>query len=111
MSSKQVKYIIYVSPYEWNIIKPLKTISDYIRSRIKNRTKEVSDHHIARMFPILEDFVQGKELKLTTIAKIMDTYEKHFGFANEKEKEMVSIPLAKLIDRLAMIRSKDPVKV
>jgi len=111
MSSKQTKYIIYVSPYEWNIIEPIKTISEYIKNRLKDRIREVSDHHIARMFPILEDFIQGRELKTTAEAKIMYAYERHFGFTNEEEKEKVNIALARLIDRLAMLKAKEPVRV
>jgi len=111
MNSKQIKYVIYVSPYEWNIIEPIKTISEYIRNKLKSRISEVSDHHIARMFPVLEDYVQGRELKLTTLAKIMSIYERHFGFSNEDERKKINIALTRLIDRLATLRSKDPVRV
>jgi len=65
VSSKQTKYVVYVSPREWGIVEPLKTISDYIRSKLKEKLGEVSDHQIARMFPVLEDFIQGRELKTT----------------------------------------------
>jgi len=105
------RYVIYVSPYEWGIIEPLKIVADYIRSRLGGGVVEVSDHHIARIFPVLEDFVQSIELKSTAIAKIMDVFEKHFGFTSNEERERVCEAIGRLIDKLSAIRAKEPVRV
>lgn len=111
MSSKQTKYVVYVSPREWGIVEPLKTISDYIRSKLKEKLGEVSDHQIARMFPVLEDFIQGRELKTTAIARIMGIFERHFGFTSDEEKEEVDEAVARLVDRLSIMKDEEPVKV
>jgi len=111
MSSK--RYVIYVSPSEWGIVEPIKTISDYIKSSLKRRgmnLNEVSDHQITRIFPHLERFLQGHP-KTLTISDILDTFSKQFGFANEEEKNNVQTAVARLVDRLSMLKRRDPVRV
>jgi len=103
--------IIYVTPFEYGIIKPIKDIADYMRSRLGERVREVSDHHIARIFPVLEDLVRGEELKTTAIAKVMTLLERHFGFSSEEEKNKVGEAVATLVDKVVMLRAVDPVRV
>ena len=105
------KYVIYVSPYEWGLVEPVKTISEYIRDKLKKDLSEVSDHQIARMFPVLEDLVQGREMKSTAIARIMELFERHFGFADSKERERVEEAVGRLVDRLLAMRAREPLKV
>jgi len=103
--------IIYVTPFEYGIIKPIKDIADYMRNRLKERVEEVSDHHIARIFPVLEDLARDEELKTTAIAKIMALLERHFGFSSEEEKNEVGKAVAALVDKVVMLRVVDPVGV
>ena len=110
MSSKP-KYTIYISPSEWSLVEPLNTISQYIKSKLGERLYKVSDHHIARMFPVLEDFVQGRETKVNTIARILRIFTRHYGFESEEEKERINIALARLVDRIAAVKAREPVKV
>jgi len=105
------KYVIYVSPYEWGLVEPVKTISEYIRDKLKKDLSEVSDHQIARMFPVLEDLVQGREMKATAIARIMELFERHFGFADSDERERVEEAVGRLVDRLLAMRAREPLKV
>jgi len=102
---------IYVTPFEYGIIKPIKDIADYMRRRLKGEVEEVSDHHIARIFPVLEDLARGEELKTTAIAKIMTLLERHFGFGSEEEKNEVGKAVATLVDKVVMLRAVDPVRV
>ena len=107
------EYVIYVSPSEWGIIEPVKTIAEYIRNSLKRRgirVSEVSDHHITRIFRHLERFLQGHP-KTLTISDILDTFSKQFGFANEEEKNNVQTAVARLVDRLSMLKRRDPVRV
>jgi len=110
MSLKQPRYVIYVSPYEWGLVEPIKTIADYMRKRLGNRIEEISDHHIARIFPTIEEFLRGG-LKVSTIAEILRDLERHFGFSDDEEKEKVNIAIARLLDRLEFMRRRDPVRV
>jgi len=110
MSSKP-KYVIYVSPYEWGLVEPLKTIADYIKSRLRESSESVTDHHIARMFPVLEDFVQGRETKAGAVAKIMRIFARHYGFRSDEEVERINVAVARLVDKLAVMKSREPVKV
>jgi len=102
---------IYVTPFEYGIIKPIKDIADYMRNKLGERIKEVSDHHIARIFPVLEDLARGEELKTTAIAKIMALLERHFGFSSEEEKNEVGKAVATLVDKVAMLQVVDPIGV
>jgi len=102
---------IYVTPSEYGIVKPVKDIADYMRKRLEARVGEVSDHHIARIFPVLEDLARGEELKTTAVAKIMALLERHFGFTSEEEKNEVGKAVAMLVDKVVMLRSIDPVGV
>jgi len=110
MSSKP-KYVIYVSPYEWGLVESLNTISQYIKSKLGEEIYKVSDHHIARMFPVLEDFVQGREIKANAIARILRIFARHYGFESEEEKERINIAVAKLVDRIDAVKAREPVKV
>jgi len=110
MSSKP-KYVIYVPPSEWSLVESLNTIVQYIRSKLEAELRNVSDHQIARMFPVLEDFVQGREMKANTIARILRIFARHYGFESDEEKERINIAVAKLVDRIAAIKAREPVKV
>jgi len=102
---------IYVTPFEYGIVKPIKDIADYMRGRLGERVREVSDHHIARIFPVLEDLARGEELKTAAVAKIMTLLERHFGFRSEEEKNEVGKAVATLVDKVVMLRNMDPVGV
>ena len=110
MSSKP-KYVIYVPPYEWGLVEPLSAISEYIKRKLGERVYKVSDYHIARMFPVLEEFMQGRETKASAIVRILRIFARHYGFESEEEKERVNVAVAKLIDRIATIKVREPVKV
>ena len=111
MSSRQPRYVIYVSPYEWGIVEPIKTVADYMRKRLGDRIGEVSDHHIARIFPIIEEFVQGSKMKVGAMAEILRDLERHFGFSNDEEREEVNIAIARLLDRIEIMKRREPVRV
>jgi len=102
---------VYVTPFEYGIVKPVWDIADYMKKRLGGRVERVSDHQIARIFPVLEDLARGEELKTTAIAKVMALLERHFGFENEEEKRKVEEAVATLVDKIVMLRSRDPIRV
>jgi len=98
---------IFVYPHEFKYISPLKRIADYIKSR---DSKEVSRHHITRLFDPLEEFLQSRR-KMTALAKVMEQFARHYGFKDEKERAEVEKAVCELLDWLAIERSKDPVGI
>ena len=110
MSSLKSTYKIIVTPFEYIVASALKTIADYITTRAKSRGIEVSDHDIARMFPVLEDYLQGREMKTTAIGRIMEIYARNFGFTNNEERERVEKAVVTIIDKISIIRAKEPTR-
>ncbi|MEM1703595.1 MAG: hypothetical protein QXQ31_06045 [Zestosphaera sp.] len=103
----QPKTKLYVYPSELRYVKPLETIASYI----KNKTvgSRVSRHHVARIFNPLEEFLSGSSGKADTIAKIMDLFARHHGFANEQERNTVNEAVVNLVDYVAIQKSVNPV--
>jgi len=103
--------VIYVTPREYSIVKPIEDIAKYMKKRLGERIEDISDHHIARIFPVLEDLARGEELKTTAVAKIMTLLERHFGFDSENEKNEIGKAVATLVDKVVMQRTVDPVGI
>lgn len=104
------KKIIYVSPYEWGIVKPLIAISEYIKKRLKGRSREPSRYEITRIFRPLEEYLRG-ELETSVIALIMDDFARHYGFTSEEEKEKVQEAVIEVVNWLGKARQRDPIRV
>ncbi|MEM0368925.1 MAG: hypothetical protein QXJ64_05695 [Thermosphaera sp.] len=109
MSSPQFqsKIKLYVYSSELRYVKPLETIASYI----KNKTigSNVSRHHVARIFNPLEEFLSGSSGKADTVAKIMDLFARHYGFANEQERSAINEAVVNLVDYVAIQKSVNPV--
>jgi F0F1-type ATP synthase alpha subunit len=104
----QVK--LQVPPSEWRIIKPLLDIASFERSKIKDIEGRISKHKIAKIFKVMEDFVSGKELESTAHAEVIGILADEFGFSNNEEKEKINVAVANLLDELARIKRRDPVR-
>ncbi|MEM0014075.1 MAG: hypothetical protein QXL22_03790 [Candidatus Nezhaarchaeales archaeon] len=103
----QSRIRLQIYPSEMRYVKPLETIANYIRS--KTRGERVSRHHIARIFNPLEEFLAGSGGKADTVAKIMDLFARHYGFADEQERNTVKEAAINLVDYVAMQKSINPV--
>jgi len=106
----QIKRVIYVSPYEWGIVRPLITISEYVREKLRRRGREASRYEITRIFRPLEEYLRG-ELETSVIASIMDDFARHYGFTNNEEREGVENAVIEIIEWLDKAKRKDPIRV
>lgn len=68
----------------------------------------ISRHHVARMFDPLEEFLAGRAGKPDTIARIMDLFARHYGFASEQEVNEVGKAVAELVDYVAEEKTVRP---
>lgn len=103
----QSKIKLYVYPSEFRYVKPLDTISNYIKT--KTEGGNVSRHHVARIFNPLEEFLSGTSGKADTVAKIMDLFARHYGFTDEKERITINEAIANLVNYIAKQKSVNPV--
>lgn len=107
-SQAQPKIIVRVYPSEMRYIKPLEIIADYIRR--KSGSERISRHHVARIFNPLEELMAEISGKADTIAKILDLFGRHYGFASEDERNSVKKAVVELVDYIVGQRVSNPVR-
>lgn len=103
----QPRVKLYVYPSELRYVKPLETVANYVKK--KTEGGRVSRHHVARVFNPLEEFLSGSSGKADTVAKIMDLFARHYGFANEQERDAIKEAVVSLVDYVAIQKSVNPV--
>jgi hypothetical protein len=98
---------VEVSPSEWRYVYPLKVIAGYMRSRKPGASR----HDVTKWLSIIEDYTVGMYGKTATVSRVLQDFERRFGFESEEEREMVAEAAKVVVDEVARVMNKYPENV
>ena len=102
---------VIVSPKEWEYVGPLRTLAWAVRRKLQARgfnPRSVSRHAVAKILASLDDFAAGRADKSSTAAKILDAFERAYGFADEGESRQIANAVSRLLDEVEKVREREP---
>ena len=98
---------VEVPPSEWNYVYPLKEIARYMKSRKSNATR----HDVTRWLSIVEDYAAQNLGRAAAVARILEDFERRFGFSNEEERDHVAEMVKRVVARVYAVKRKEPEKL
>lgn len=98
---------VEVPPSEWVYVYPLKEIARYM----KTHNKEASRHDVTRWLSIIEDYVTRDLGKAAAVARILQDFERRFGFDNVEERDQVAEMVKRVVEKVYSVKWKEPEKV
>jgi len=98
---------IEVPSSEWAYVYPLKEIAIYMKSRSKSASK----HDVTRWLSIIEDYVTQNLGKSAAVARVLQDFERRFGFSSEEERDRVAEMVKRIVARVSIVKWKEPEKL
>lgn len=98
---------VEVPSSEWSYIYPLKEITNYM----KKHAKDASRHDVTRWLGILEDYAMEGLSRAAAVARVLQDFERRFGFSDDKEREHVGEMVKRVAEKIFSIRWKEPEKL
>ena len=97
---------VEVPPSEWSYVYPLKEIASYM----KRRKKDASRHDVTHWLSIIEDHVTQGLGKAAAVARVLQDFERRFGFTDDKERDHVAEMVKHVVERVSIVKWKEPEK-
>ena len=98
---------VEVPPSEWRYVYPLKEIARYM----KNHSKEASRHDVTHWLSIIEDYVTRNLGKAAAVARILQDFERRFGFTSVEERDRVAEMVKRVAEEVYIVKWREPEKV
>ncbi len=98
---------VEVPSSEWEYVYPLKKIVEYM----KNHSKDASRHDVTRWLSIIEDYVSRDLGRSAAVARVMQDFERRFGFKNNEERDHVAEMVKHVVERVYALKQGEPEKV
>lgn len=98
---------VEVPPSEWSYVYPLKEIALYM----KRRKAAASRHDVTHWLSIVEDYVTEGLGKAAAVARVLEDFERRFGFSGDDERDRVGEMVARIVDKVYAFKWREPEKV
>ena len=98
---------VEVPPSEWGYVYPLKEIARYM----KTHSKEASRHDVTHWLSIIEDYVTRDLGKAAVVARILQDFERRFGFNSVEERDRVAEMVKYVVEKVYIVKWREPEKV
>ena len=98
---------VEVPPSEWRYVYPLKEIVKYMKAH----SRGASRHDVTRWLGIIEDYAMRNLARTATIARIMQDFERRFGFNDDDEKNKVAEMVKRIVDIVYSFKWREPEKL
>lgn len=98
---------VEVSPSEWAHVYPLREIAEYM----KNRSREASRHDVTHWLSIIEDYVMRNLGKSATVVRVLQDFERRFGFSDEGERDRIAKMVVRVVEMVYSVEQEEPEKL
>jgi len=98
---------VEVPSSEWEYVYPLKKIVEYMKSHCE----DASRHDVTRWLSIIEDYVSRDLGRSAAVARVMQDFERRFGFKDNEEADRVAEMVKHVVERVYALKRGEPEKV